>query len=139
MIVLFFNRLALANLKLEGAVVMKIVYVSRTGNIEALIETLGISEAIKVETGEESVNEDFILLTYTDGYGDVPMELESFLPKHKDFIKGVIVSGDTGYDDAYCKAGDVISKDYQVPCLYKLENDGTQEDIVKIKEILDAL
>ncbi|MFV0393385.1 MAG: class Ib ribonucleoside-diphosphate reductase assembly flavoprotein NrdI [Coprobacillaceae bacterium] len=118
---------------------MKVVYVSRTGNVEAVIGKLGLNDAVKVETGDEAVNEDFVLITYTDGYGDVPMELESFLPNHKDLIKAVIVSGDLGYDDAYCVAGDKIAEEYNIPCLYKFENDGTDEDITKIKEAIASL
>ena len=51
-------------------------------------------------------------------------------------IKGVIASGDTGYGEAYCLAGDKISEDYHVPCIYKVENDGTDDDVEAIKELL---
>ena len=54
-------------------------------------------------------------------------------------LKGVIVSGDLGYGEAYCQAGDTISEQYQVPCLYKVENEGTDEDIVKMTEIINKL
>jgi ribonucleoside-diphosphate reductase 2, operon protein nrdI len=117
----------------------KIVYASRTGNVESIIQKLEINDTIKLETGIEVTNEEFILFTYTDGYGDVPMEVESFLTDHKELIKGVIVSGDLSYGEAYCEAGDIISKEYQIPCLYKVENDGTDEDIIKIKEIIENL
>lgn len=116
---------------------MKIVYVSRTGNVESMIEKLGITDAIKVEMGNEKVENDFLLITYTDGYGDVPIELEDFLPNHKGKIKGVIVSGDLGYGEAYCVAGDKIAEEYDIPCLYKYENDGTDEDVAKIKKIIE--
>lgn len=33
------------------------------------------------------------------------------------------------------KAGGVIAEQYNVPCLYKIENAGTDEDIVKIKKL----
>lgn len=118
---------------------MKIVYISRTGNVETIVQNLEVTDTVKIETGDESVNEDFILITYTDGYGDIPMELEGFLGSHSDHIKGVIVSGDTGYGEAYGGAGDAIAEQYNVPLLYKLENEGTDEDIAKIKEILNGL
>ena len=92
---------------------MKVVYASRTGNVEALIGKLGI----------------------TDGFGDVPYEVSDFLENNPS-IKGVIASGDTGYGEAYCLAGDKISEDYHAPCLYKVENDGTDEDVEAIKELL---
>lgn len=118
---------------------MKIVYISRTGNVETIVQNLEVTDTVKIETGDESVNEDFILITYTDGYGDIPMELEGFLGSHNNHIKGVIVSGDTGYGEAYGGAGDAIAEQYNVPLLYKLENEGTDEDIAKIKEILNGL
>lgn len=118
---------------------MRIVYISRTGNVETIVQNLEVMDAVKIETGDESVSEDFILITYTDGYGDIPMELEGFLDNHNNHIKGVIVSGDTGYGEAYGGAGDAIAKQYNVPLLYKLENEGTDEDIAKINEILNGL
>lgn len=115
---------------------MKVVYASRTGNVESIISKLGIEDALKVEDGSETVEEDYILFTYTDGFGDVPPEVESFLENNGQNIKGVVVSGDQGYGEAYCKAGDVIAEQYNVPCLYKVENAGTDEDIAKIKELV---
>ena len=103
---------------------MKVVYASRTGNVEALIGKLGITDALHIEDGTEKVSEDYILFTYTDGFGDVPYEVSDFLENNPS-IKGVIASGDTGYGEAY-----------HVPCLYKVENDGTDEDVEAIKELL---
>lgn len=114
---------------------MKIVYASRTGNVESIIDRLGV-DALRIEDGSESISEDYILFTYTDGYGDVPVEVEDFLSANGSHIKGVVVSGDTGYGEAFCQAGDTISEEYNVPCLYKVENDGTDEDLEKIKEAI---
>ena len=44
-----------------------------------------------------------------------------------------IDDGSEDYGDAYCQAGDKISETYDVPCLYKVENDGTDEDVAAIK------
>ena len=115
---------------------MKIVYASRTGNVESIINRLEVSEPLRIEDGSEECQEEYILFTYTDGYGDIPYEVETFLEKNGDKIKGVIASGDTGYGEAYCQAGDKISEQYNVPYLYKVENAGTDEDIEKIKDIL---
>ena len=54
------------------------------------------------------------------------------------FLKGVVVSGDTGYGDAYCLAGDKIAEEYGVDCLYKVENAGTAQDIEAIRAALAA-
>lgn len=114
---------------------MKVVYASRTGNVQSIVDQLDV-DALEISSGNEVITEPYILITYNDGYGDVPAEVESFLDSNGENIKGVIVSGDQGYGEAYCKAGDVIAKQYNVPCLYKVENAGTDEDITKIKELI---
>ena len=115
---------------------MKVVFASRTGNVQSIVDRLSV-DALEISSGDEAVSEPFLLITYTDGYGDVPMEVESFLNSNGDHLKGVIVSGDQGYGEAFCKAGDVIAEQYNVPCLYKVENDGTDEDIEEIKKIIN--
>ncbi|MBB5182286.1 class Ib ribonucleoside-diphosphate reductase assembly flavoprotein NrdI [Catenisphaera adipataccumulans] len=114
---------------------MKYVYASRTGNVETLIGKLGL-DALRIEDGSEQVSDDYILFTYTDGFGEVPAEVETFLMANSMNLRGVIVSGSQDYGEAYCKAGDVIAETYDVPCLYKVENDGTQEDVDAIRDIL---
>ncbi|MBO6046432.1 MAG: class Ib ribonucleoside-diphosphate reductase assembly flavoprotein NrdI [Erysipelotrichaceae bacterium] len=116
---------------------MKYVYASRTGNVKSVINRLGLHKtAIQLDDGSEIVDEDYILLTYTDGYGDVPYVVEEFLKHNGDHIKGVIVSGDMEYDMAYCRAGDTIAYDYNCPLLYKFENEGTDTDLERISELL---
>ncbi len=117
---------------------MKVIYASRTGNVESIVSRLGV-DATKIESGNESCPEDFVLFTYTDGYGDIPSEVEDFLAANSEHLKGVVVSGDTGYGEAYCQAGDKISEMYGVECLYKVENDGTDEDIENIGNLLKKL
>ena len=75
----------------------------------------------------------------TDGYGDVPEEVVNFLLGNSQFLKGVIVSGDMGYGDAYCQAGDKIAEDYDVEVLYRVENAGTPEDLDAMKAVVDKL
>ena len=79
---------------------MKIVYTSRTGNVQSMIERLGIADAIKIGEGVDKVAEEYILFTYTDGYGEVPLEVEEFLSNNSENLKGVIASGNTGYGEA---------------------------------------
>lgn len=115
---------------------MKIVYASRTGNVESIINRLGV-DALRIEDGSESVDEEYIIFTYTDGYGDIPGEVADFLEKNSSNLKGVVVSGDTAYGDAFCGAGDAIAEEYDVPVLYKVENDGTDEDIENIRNAIN--
>ncbi|MFV0394520.1 MAG: class Ib ribonucleoside-diphosphate reductase assembly flavoprotein NrdI [Coprobacillaceae bacterium] len=116
---------------------MKTVFASRTGNVEALIDKLGINDAIRIESGDETVDGDYVIFTYTDGYGEVPFEVDTFLSNNKDALKAVISSGDIGHgEEVFAKAGDVIAEEYGVPCLYKFEHDGTDDDVTNIKNKL---
>lgn len=119
---------------------MKIVYVSRTGNVQSLVESLTVDDSLHIFSGTETVDEDYILFTYTDGYGEIPYEVQTLLQTNASHLKGVIVSGDPAYgEEVYCIVGDIISNQYNVPCLYKVENEGTQTDCEKIQEILDSI
>ena len=46
---------------------MKIVYASRTGHVEILMNKLNINNPTRIMSGDEKVDEDFLLFTYTDG------------------------------------------------------------------------
>ena len=59
---------------------MQLVYASRTGNVEKLISRLGIS-ALKIESGEEKVSGDYVLVTYTDGAGIFHLQSRNSLKK----------------------------------------------------------
>ena len=118
---------------------MKIVYASRTGNVQSIVQRLGFTDALEITSGNETIEEDYVLFTYTDGFGDIPYEVEDFLQSNSDYLNGVIVSGDLGYGEAYCLAGDKIAEAYHVPCLYKVENDGSEEDLKAIKEKIASL
>lgn len=115
---------------------MKIYYASRMGKVEKL--ALAVSaEAIKIESADTVVNEDFILFTYTDGFGVVPPMVDEFLKQTHEHLKGVVVSGSMErHADTYCFAGDIISKEYNVPCLYKVDGAGSDEDVAAIKQLL---
>jgi len=111
---------------------MKVVYASRTGNVESIVGKLGV-DALKIENGSETVGEDYVLFTYTDGYGEVPAEVTSFLANNAEHLKGTVISGSRNFGDAYCGAGKVITEQYGAPVLYEVEDAGTDEDIEKIK------
>ena len=45
---------------------MKYAFASRTGNVEEIISSLG-TDALRINDGSESIDEPYILFTYTDG------------------------------------------------------------------------
>ena len=116
---------------------MKVIYASRTGNVEVIAAQLDV-ETVDIHT-IAAAEEDFILMTYTDGAGDVPFEVESFLsdPANVQHMKGVIVSGDPMYgEENYCGAGDRLYETYGTEVLYRVENAGTEADIAAIRELV---
>ena len=113
---------------------MKIVYASRTGNVQSIVDQLNQTDILKIESGNEVVDQDYILITYTDGQGIVPPVVESFLKKNHSYLKGVIASGNTErHADTFAWAADVVSNMYHVPTLYKVEGKGTPDDIQAIE------
>ena len=113
---------------------MLVVYASRTGNVKSIVNQLSVPSQ-SVNDGD--VSEDYILITYTDGAGEVPYEVDMFLANNSTHLKGVIASGDMAYgEENYCKAGDIIAETYGVPVLLKVENAGSPEDIAKIEDLV---
>lgn len=118
---------------------MKIVYATRHGHVEALVNKI-TSDAFKITTGDETCGEDFVIFTYTDGKGEVPAKVASFLQKNSSHLKAVVASGNMEHHQAeFCFSGDVIAKEYSVPCLAKVDGEGTEADVETIKAGIQAL
>lgn len=105
---------------------MKIVHASRTGHAEILMNRLNINNPARITSGDEKVDKDFLLSTYTDGHGGIPTEVETSLGHHMSYTRGVIASGGTGCGEVFAQSGDKISEAYNVPYLYKIENRETE-------------
>lgn len=114
-----------------------IVYDSKTGNVQRFVKKLGL-RALKVEEGLV-VDEPFVLITYTTGFGQVPPSTENFLKKNHLHLVAVAVSGNRNWGGFYGKAGDIISQKYNVPLLMKFELSGTEKDVEKFLMGVDAL
>lgn len=78
------------------------------------------------------VEEEFIHITYTIGFGEVPERTLNFIIKNKNKVKGVAVSGNRVWGDNYGLAGDKLSAMFHVPLLLKFELSGTKLDLQKI-------
>ncbi|MCR5545132.1 MAG: class Ib ribonucleoside-diphosphate reductase assembly flavoprotein NrdI [Lachnospiraceae bacterium] len=118
---------------------MRIVYASRMGHVEGIVERLGIKNALKIESGKETINEDYVLFTYTDGNGEVPAIVDSFLSANSG-IKAVIGSGSLErHPNTFNFAADKIAEKYNVPVLAKVDMDGTEYDLKDIQKGLRDL
>lgn len=103
-----------------------IVYYSKTHNTERFVKKL---ETESVEISNYDGNRNFILITPTYFFGQVPQEVNDFLELYADNMVGVISSGNRNWGENYGKAGERISSSYNVPLLHKIELSGTKKDI----------
>ena len=117
---------------------MKLVYASRTGNVQKLIDRLG-AEAVKIETGNETVQGDYILITYTDGAGIIPEIVETFISNNKSGLKGAAVSGNKErHPDTFCGAADQLVEKYGAKIIATFDKEGDGKIDQAIKEALSA-
>lgn len=109
-----------------------------TGNVQRFVTKLDmpnikISESLVVE-------EPFVLVTYTTGFGKVPEQVFKFLENNHHNLRGVAASGNRNWGDMFARSADVIASRYilpdgkPMPILHKFEMSGTQEDVDLFKE-----
>ncbi|MDQ0927793.1 protein involved in ribonucleotide reduction [Bacillus atrophaeus] len=113
---------------------MIITYESKTGNVRRFVKALQQEldvEAIEI-TDDTIITQEFIHITYTIGFGEVPERTLNFINKNKNKIRGVAVSGNKVWGDNYGLAGDKLSAKFHIPLLLKFELSGTKQDLQKI-------
>jgi len=119
-----------------------IYFSSVSGNthrfVEKVAERIGRPAArIPLHPGEPHLKATnpyvLVLPTYGagEGPGAVPKQVIKFLndPDNRALIRGVVVGGNTNFGKAYGLAGDIIAAKTGVPCLYRFEVFGTQDDV----------
>jgi len=128
-----------------------LVYFSSTsGNTARFIEKLGLpARRIPLYRADEPlvIDEPFVLVTPTYGGGQGRGEEKGAVPKqvirflndehNRGLLRGVISAGNTNFGDAFCLAGDIISRKCHVPHLYRLEIFGTQDDVDRVSDGLE--
>ncbi|ACT02642.1 MULTISPECIES: class Ib ribonucleoside-diphosphate reductase assembly flavoprotein NrdI [unclassified Paenibacillus] len=106
---------------------MLVVYDSRTGNVKRFINKLNMRA---VPIGElDIVDEPYVLVTYTTGFGQVPERVMNFLNRNSNNLQGVSASGNRNWGDGFAKSADTISSLFNVPVLSKFELSGTNQDM----------
>lgn len=121
-----------------------IVYFSNTSNFtEKLVRKLDLpAERIPLKTPEAAVFEvsaEFVLVLPTygaNGRDFVPKQVIKFLnnPTNRSLIRGVIATGNRNFLADYAKGGDIVAAKCNVPLLYRLELDGTPDDVDNIQK-----
>jgi protein involved in ribonucleotide reduction len=84
---------------------------------------------------------EYVLVTYTDGFGEVPKKVSTFLEQHSHNMIGVCASGRQIWKlrGTYCKSADVIHNQYGVPILLKFEMAGTDKDRAELVERIEQI
>ncbi len=128
--------------------VSNLVYFSSvSGNTHRFVEKLGMpADRIPLHNGQPRLvaTEPFVLVLPTYGGGTeggaVPKQVISFLndEHNRSLIRGVISAGNTNFGEAFCKAGDIVSRKCGVPHLYKFEVFGTSDDVTAVHDGLEA-
>ncbi len=114
-----------------------IVYASRTGNVRSIVSKLS-HESIEISEGL-LLREPYLLITYTDGLGDVPIKVARFLEQNKEFCKGVVVSGNSNFGHTlFGAAGEKIASTYHVPLVRKIDLRGYQADYDAIQSFYET-
>ncbi|GAA2007050.1 class Ib ribonucleoside-diphosphate reductase assembly flavoprotein NrdI [Microbacterium ulmi] len=127
-----------------------VYFSSVSGNTARFIEKLGMP-ALRIPLHSHEprlvVEEPFVLVTPTYGggqgrgeeKGSVPKQVIRFLndEANRSLIRGVISAGNTNFGEAFCLAGDIVSRKCRVPHLYRLELFGTPEDVDRVSDGLE--
>jgi len=116
---------------------MLIVYDSKTGNVRRFINKLNM-RAIPIEE-QEQINEPYVLVTYTTGFGQVPEKVQTFLSRNNRMLRGVSASGNRNWGARFAKSADTISEMYHVPVLTKFELSGTAQDMKTFRERVQTI
>ena len=115
---------------------MKVVYFSFSGNVRRFIKRSEIKNVLEInkDTCKDRIEEPYILVTGTIGFGEVPKEVQSFLEVNHAHIRAVAASGNRNWGQNFAKAGRTISETYHVPLLMKFEVQGTNKDVIEFRD-----
>ena len=116
---------------------MLVVYDSKTGKVKQFVSKLKLP-AVRI-VDNLIVNEPFVLVTYTIGFGEVPETTNKFLINNHFYLRGVASSGNKVWGLNFAKSADIISAQYNVPIICKFELAGTDRDVEKFLQGVERL
>lgn len=111
------------------------------GNTRRFVEKLEMdSLELSDANAFSEIQENFIMIapTYAIEMTDV---LNDFLEtgNNLSYCKGVVGAGNRNFNDLYCFTAEDISLDYDIPLLHRLEFQGSDNDVKKVKEIVTEI
>lgn len=117
---------------------MLVAYLSLTGNVKRFVEKLSLPSVEITPTNPFiSVSEPYVIIAPTYE-GDLTESIEDFI-EHNDLslLRGVVGSGNLNFADLYVFTAKDLAKKYEVPMLQAIEYSGTEEDVKKLRELLE--
>jgi protein involved in ribonucleotide reduction len=121
---------------------MIVAYTSLTGNVRSFAHKLSkkLPECEFIEIDRETeLDKPYVLLTYTIGFGQIPVKVSRLLVRSHFHLYGVVGSGERNWGERFCMAAKIISKKANVPLLHMFEKRGFDSDVEivtkKIKEL----
>ncbi len=108
----------------------KIVYFSRTGNLEKFVKKLNYSNYVEI-VDDLIMEENYVLLISTINFGEVPIEYKKFLKNNRKYLIGVAGSGNRNWGKNFAIAADKVAKKFDVPIIHKFELSGNEHDVNK--------
>jgi len=109
-----------------------IAYASRTGNVRHIVRQLGLP-AVEVDGGTR-LSGPFLLITYTDGLGEVPEAVLRFMEQSGARCVGVVASGNRNFGpNLFGRAGDILAERWGIPLVRKIDLRGFPRDYEAIR------
>lgn len=130
---------------------MLIAFDTRTGNVRRFIDKVLKSdkaEALNIKAVEISeglsVNESFVLVTYTDGFGKVPQSTLDFLENNDKHLVGISASGNKNWGSNFAKSAEIIYNKYKyiinnLRLISRFEMSGGKKDIETFLEGVEII
>ncbi|MFK3936539.1 class Ib ribonucleoside-diphosphate reductase assembly flavoprotein NrdI [Alkalihalobacillus sp. NPDC078783] len=118
------------------------IYDSMTGNVERFVSNLSgryNHNMMDIKDVGTDISEDFILVTHTIGFGEVPTRTRELLEKYSSHALGVAVSGNKLWGNNYGRAGKLIQEQFKIPLLMTFEMSGMESDIKKFEQEVDRI
>lgn len=106
---------------------MLVAFDSRTGNVRKFVRKLNLP-SVQIEESMK-LDEPFVLITYTTGFGEVPARVSKFLERNAALLRGVSASGNRNWGTGFAKSADTLAQRYHVPIVCKFELSGTERDV----------
>jgi protein involved in ribonucleotide reduction len=114
-----------------------IAYDSKTGNVRRFVDKLKLPSIQIEET--MNVDQPFVLVTYTTGFGQAPERVLTFLRHNHKRMIGVMASGNRNWGEGFARSADRIAEMYGVPVLGKFELSGTTKDVERFVQGVGAV